>query len=169
MGIDIGSICQRDLDVIRPDDTVATAADRMRQRTVGSLIVVDGAKHPIGIVTDRDLVIRALADARDADATPVSEVMTPDIIVATSDTSINSALRLMRDGPFRRLPIVDEKGVLVGLVTVDDMLIRIGREFGEIGSLIELETPAAAAWFQPAEPGPAWRDAESRPAANRLA
>jgi CBS domain-containing protein len=73
VGIDIGSICQRDLDLIRPDDTVATAADRMRQRTVGSLIVVDGAKHPIGIVTDRDLVIRALADARDADATPVSE------------------------------------------------------------------------------------------------
>ena len=121
----------------------------MRQRTVGSLIVVDGAKHPIGIITDRDLVIRALADAKDADSTPVSEVMTPDIVVATSDTSINSALRLMRDGPFRRLPIVDKKGVLVGLVTIDDMLIRIGREFGEIGSLIEMETPAAAAWFQP--------------------
>jgi CBS domain-containing protein len=124
----------------------------MRQRTVGSLIVVDGAKHPIGIVTDRDLVIRALADAKDADATPVSEVMTPDIVVATSDTTINSALRLMRDGPFRRLPIVDEKGVLVGLVTIDDMLIRIGREFGEIGSLIELETPAAALWLQPTSP-----------------
>ena len=149
MGIDIGTICQRDLDLIAPDDSVATAADRMRQRTVGSLIVVDAAKHPIGIITDRDLVIRALADAKDADSTPVSEVMTPDIVVATSDTSINSALRLMREGPFRRLPIVDKKGVLIGLVTIDDMLIRIGREFGEIGSLIEMETPAAAAWFQP--------------------
>lgn len=155
MGIDVGSICQRDLDLIGPDTSVATAADRMRQRSVGSLIVVDGSKHPIGIVTDRDLVIRALADARNADSTPVSEVMTPDIVVATSDMSINSALRLMRDGPFRRLPIVDSEGALIGLVTSDDMLIRIGREFGEIASLIELETPAAANWFQSTAPNSA--------------
>jgi CBS domain-containing protein len=81
--------------------------------------------------------------------------MTPDVVVATADTPINSALRLMRDGPFRRLPIVNHQGVLIGLVMIDDMLIRIGREFGEISSLIELETPAADAWFQPASPNPA--------------
>lgn len=155
MAIDIGSICQRDLDLIGPDDSVATAADRMRQRTVGSLIVVDGAKHPLGIVTDRDLVIRALADARDADLTPVSEVMSPEIVVATSDMPVSSALRLMRDGPFRRLPIVNNNGVLIGLVTVDDMLIQVGREFAEIGSLIELETPAGSPWLQPTSPRPA--------------
>lgn len=155
MAIDVESICQKDLDLIGPDESVATAADRMRQRTVGSLIVVDGAKRPLGIVTDRDLVIRALADARDADSTPVSEVMTPDVVVATRGTFINSALRLMREGPFRRLPIVDEKGVLVGLVTIDDVLIRLGREFGEVASLIEMETPAAAVWFQPPVPNPA--------------
>jgi CBS domain-containing protein len=149
MAIDVGSLCQRELDLIGPDDSVAKAADRMRQRTVGSLIVVNAAKRPVGILTDRDLVIRALADARDPDTTPVSEVMTPDVVVATADTAIVSALRLMREGPFRRLPIVDRDGVLVGLVTIDDVLIRIGREFGEIGSLIEMETPAAAAWFQP--------------------
>ena len=152
MDVNVKSICKRDLDLIGPDDSVASAADRMRQRTVGSLIVVDGSKRPLGIVTDRDLVIRALADARDADSTPVSEVMTPDIVVTTDETSITSALRLMRDGPFRRLPVVNRDGAVVGLVTLDDMLIRIGREFGEISSLIELETPAAAAWFQPRSP-----------------
>jgi CBS domain-containing protein len=150
MTIRVGSICQREVDLIGPDDSVAKAADRMRRRTVESLIVVDAAKRPLGIITDSDLVIRALADARDADATPVSEVMTPDIITTTVDTSINSALRLMRDGPFRRLPIVDDNGVLVGLVTADDLLITIGREFGELASLIELETPAAATWYRPA-------------------
>jgi CBS domain-containing protein len=150
MAISVANICQRDVDVIGPDESVAKAADRMRQRTVGSLIVVDAAKRPVGIITDRDLVIRALADARDADATPVSEVMTPDIITTTVDTSINSALRLMRDGPFRRLPIVDKKGVLVGLVTADDLLILLGRDFGELASLIELETPATAASYRPA-------------------
>jgi CBS domain-containing protein len=149
MAVAIENICQRSVDTISPDDSVAKAADRMRQRTVGSLIVVDDKSRPIGIVTDRDLVIRALADARDADSTPVSEVMTPDIVTATSDVTINSALRLMREGPFRRLPIVNDKGALVGLVTVDDVLTCIGRQFGEIASLIEMETPAAATWYQP--------------------
>ena len=144
MSTGIESICQRNLDLIRADDSVAKAADRMRQRTVGSLIVVDGSKHPIGIITDRDLVIRALADAKDADSTPVSEVMTPDIVVATGDTSMDAALRLMRDGPFRRLPIVNYEGVLTGLITLDDILTRFAREFAEIASLVELETPAAA-------------------------
>jgi len=141
----IGSICQRNLDLIRADDSVATAADRMRQRTVGSLIVVNDKKQPIGIITDRDLVIRAVADARDADATPVSEVMTPDLVVATADTSINAALRMMHDGPFRRLPVVDGKGALVGLITLDDILMTLARQFAEIGGLIGLETPAASA------------------------
>jgi CBS domain-containing protein len=148
MGLDIESICQREPDSIRPDESVAAAAERMRQRTVGSLIVVDQANRPTGIVTDRDLVIRALADARDADTTPVSEVMTRDVVVAKSDTSLSSALRLMRRGPFRRLPIVNENGALVGLVTLDDMLMRLGRELAEVGGLIEMETPAAAAWLQ---------------------
>jgi CBS domain-containing protein len=145
MSIGIGSICQRNLDLIRADDSVATAADRMRQRTVGSLIVVNDAKQPIGIITDRDLVIRAVADGKDADSTPVIDVMTPDLVVATGDTPIGSALRLMREGPFRRLPVVDDKGLLVGLVTLDDILMTFAREFSEIGNLIELETPAASA------------------------
>lgn len=145
MATGIENICQRNVDTISPDDNVATAADRMRQRTVGSLIVVDDQKHPIGIITDRDLVIRALADAKDADGTRVIEVMTPDIVVAKGDIPISTALRMMRKGPFRRLPVVDREGVLIGLLTLDDMLIRLAREVGEIGSLVALETPAAAA------------------------
>ena len=143
------NLCQRNVDVIRADDSVATAADRMRQRTVGSLIVVDDANRPVGIITDRDLVIRALADARDVDSTPVIEVMTPDIVVATGATSISSALRLMREGPFRRLPVVNQDGVLVGLVTLDDIMMQFARELNEIGSVIELETPAASALVIP--------------------
>ena len=145
----VENICQRNVDVISTDDSVATAADRMRQRTVGSLVVVDEGKHPVGIITDRDLVIRALADAKDADSTPVIEVMTPDIIVAEGDTPISSALRIMRKGPFRRLPVVDREGVLVGLVTLDDIMMRLAREISEVGSLIELETPVASALVTP--------------------
>ncbi len=145
MSLGIGSICQRNLDLIRPDDSIATAAERMRQRSVGSLIVVNESKQPIGIITDRDLVIRAVADGKDVEVTPVIDVMTPDLVVATGDTPIISALRLMRDGPFRRLPVVDDKGVLIGLVTLDDILMIFARQIAEIGNLIELETPAASA------------------------
>jgi CBS domain-containing protein len=149
MSIGIESISQRDIDSISADDSIATAADRMHQRTVGSLIVVDDANRPVGIITDRDLVIRALADAKDVDLTPVNEVMPPDIVVATGDTPISSALRLMREGPFRRLPVVDREGMLVGLVTLDDVLMRYAREFSEVGSLIEAELPATSASVTP--------------------
>jgi CBS domain-containing protein len=117
----------------------------MRQRTVGSLIVVNDSKQPIGIITDRDLVIRAVADGKDAEVTPVIDVMTPDLVVASGDTPLIGALRLMRDGPFRRLPVVDSQGVLVGLVTLDDILMTLARQFSEIGDLIELETPSVSA------------------------
>jgi CBS domain-containing protein len=149
MSSGIGGICQRSLDSIRPDESVAAAAERMRQRTVGSLIVVNESKRPIGILTDRDLVIRAMADAKDVDLTPVIDVMTPDIVVATADTSLTAALRLMREGPFRRLPVVDQQGVLIGLVTLDDILMRLAHVFDEIGGLIQQETPAGSALATP--------------------
>jgi CBS domain-containing protein len=145
MATGIKTICQWNVDTISCDDNVAAAADRMRQRTVGSLVVVDEEKHPVGIVTDRDLVIRALADAKDADTTPVVEVMTPDIVVAKDDIPIAAAVRMMREGKFRRLPVVNREGLLIGLLTLDDILMRLARELGDIGGLIELETPAAAA------------------------
>ena len=66
------------------DDSVAHAAERMRQRTVGCLIVVNTRHQPIGMVTDRDLVIRVVADAKDADLTPVIDVMSADPVVATA-------------------------------------------------------------------------------------
>jgi CBS domain-containing protein len=141
----IGEICQGKPDVIRADDSVAHAAERMRQRTVGCLIVVNTRHQPIGMVTDRDLVIRVVADAKDADLTPVIDVMSADPVVATAETTVGAALALMRDGPFRRLPIVDAQGVLVGLLTLDDILMKFGSEFGEIKSVLKLESPAGVA------------------------
>jgi len=145
MTISIGCICQKNVDLIRIDDSVAAAAERMRQRTVGALIAVNDARQPIGLVTDRDLVIRAMADGKDPDVTPVIDVMTPDLVVAQEDTPVNEALRLMREGPFRRLPIVDKHGALVGLITLDDILRRLAHDFSEIGKVLDEETPAAAA------------------------
>ena len=141
----VGRICQREVDLADLDESVQAAAERMHQHTVGVLVILNDAKQPIGIVTDRDLVIRAVAGGKDPYTTPVGHVMTPEPKTVSEDTPIESALSLMRSGGFRRLPVVDHDGRLVGLVTLDDILMLLAEEFADIGKLLERETPRAAA------------------------
>src|SRR5579863_3913538 len=95
----IARIGEHNVDTIRCDESVVIAADRMRQRTVGALVVVNEWRQPIGILTDRDLVVRVLADRREETAT-VSDVMTPDPVVVSEETSTAAALLRMRKGTF---------------------------------------------------------------------
>ena len=137
----VGRICQREVDVASPGETVQAAARRMQQRKVGSLVVVTEDRKPVGIVTDRDLVLRVLAPGLDAARTPVRDVMTRQPVTASEQTSVDSAVSVMRKGGFRRLPIVDLDGQLSGLVTVDDILGLLSRQLGEISGLIAKEGP----------------------------
>jgi CBS domain-containing protein len=121
------------------------AAERMHQRTVGVLVILDGDRRPIGIVTDRDLVVRAIAGGRDPYTTTVADVMTRHPQTVGEETAIESALSVMRSGAFRRLPVVNHDDRLVGLVTLDDILMLLCEEFQSIGSLLRKETPVAAA------------------------
>ncbi len=141
----VDRICQRDVDVIGPEDSVLVAAERMRQRTVGCLVVIEQGQIPIGILTDRDLVLRVLADNRDAVETTVGEVMTKFPDLAQEDMPFETALGLMRRRSFRRLPVVDNTGRLAGLVTLDDIMMLLAEEFLKIGDLLGRETPRAAA------------------------
>jgi len=141
----VGKICQREVDFADPDENVFLAAERMRDRTVGALVVLNKARQPVGIITDRDITTRVVAAARDPLATTVADVMTPEPKTAAEETPIEMALSLMRGGAFRRLPVVDESGELIGIVTLDDILMLLCEEFASIGGLLERETPAAAA------------------------
>ncbi|HEX4145471.1 MAG TPA: CBS domain-containing protein [Pirellulales bacterium] len=141
----IGRICQRDVDIVGPKDSVLVAAERMRSRTVGCLVVVEQGQTPVGILTDRDLIIRVLAEERDARATTVGEVMTRFPDLAQEDMPIETALGLMRRRAFRRLPVIDKHGRLAGLVTLDDILMLLAEEFMQIGDLLGRETPQSAA------------------------
>ena len=140
----IGNICQRDVDTFEAHELVTSIASRMHQRGVGALVGVDGARHPIGIVTDRDLMVRVLAGGKDAATTTASAVMTPSPRTIYENSPIETAIQLMRGGAFRRLPVVDSHGVLVGLVTLDDILMLLADEFGDVGRMLEKQTPAAA-------------------------
>jgi CBS domain-containing protein len=117
----------------------------LHQRTVGVLVILNDAKHPIGIVTDRDLAIRVVAGGKEPYTTLVGHVMTPEPKTVSEETPIESALSLMRSGGFRRLPVVDADGKLVGLGTLDDILMLLAEEFADVGALLERESPRAAA------------------------
>jgi CBS domain-containing protein len=101
-------------------------AEVMRQRHVGA-IVISEQDRPIGIVTDRDLVVRALARALPA-GTEVSELMSRDPKVVRIDGRLDEALFAMRSAGVRRLPIVDDKGLFVGMVTLDDLMVLLSAE-----------------------------------------
>jgi CBS domain-containing protein len=137
----IGRICIHDVDTAGPQESVRDVARRMRDRQVGTLIVVDDQARPMGLVTDRDIVTRLVAADRDASRTPVVDLMTPMPTTVLQDTSVESALGHMRVGRLRRLPVVNGSGALVGIVTLDDILALLAEEFSLIGGLLERETP----------------------------
>lgn len=121
----VGEICQRNVVVAAPTEMVVDAAKRMRTSHVGDVVVVDtrGVQHvPVGILTDRDIVVGALAgDADHINYLLVSDVMTSDLVTAREQDSTEEALKKMQEHGVRRLPIVDSEGALVGIVTLDDI------------------------------------------------
>jgi CBS domain-containing protein len=138
-------ICQRDVDTARSDENAFQAAERMHQRTVGALVVVDSAEVPIGIVTDRDLTVRVIAAGRDGYTTSVGQVMTPAPKTVSEAASLESVLLLMQEFAFRRLPVINDRGQLVGIITLDDILILLSEGMSLVGSVLKQETPRAAA------------------------
>ena len=141
----VGRICVRTVDLADPDETAQVAASRMNTRNVGTLVVIDDQKCPVGIVTDRDLAIRVVGRGLDPNTTTLESVMSglPDSV--TENTSIESAIATMRRGPYRRLPVVDEQNQLIGLLSLDDVLDLLSEEFEEIGKLVRKEGPNALA------------------------
>ncbi len=141
----IGRICIREVDIADADETAQVAAQRMHDRKVGALVILNKAREPIGIITDRDLTVRVLATGRDCVQTTLSEVMTRTPKTVREEAPIEEAVRIMRRGAFRRLPVVDESGKLAGLVTLDDILDLLTEEIREIGGVLAQETPRSLA------------------------
>jgi CBS domain-containing protein len=121
MADQIRDIMTTDVTTIGPEATAMDAARLMRDQDIGDVIVADGDR-PIGIVTDRDLVIRALADGKDGGA-PVGEVCSRDLTTVTPEDGVDRAISAMRDKAVRRLPVVDD-GRLVGVVSLGDLAIE---------------------------------------------
>jgi len=116
----------------RPEEPVAKLADRMHEYAIGCVVIVDANRRPVGVVTDRDLACRVVALALDPETTPASAVMSAPAVIAQADEPIESVVDRMRSARVRRIPVVSE-GNLVGLVSIDDLVLHLGRELEDLG------------------------------------
>jgi CBS domain-containing protein len=114
----------REVETIAPNAGVRDAAQHMAERAVGTLVVVDELSRPLGIVTDRDLMVRCIASPTDARRTGVSEIMSNPVAWIHEDASAQHALDEMARLRVRRLAVVDERDRLVGMLALDDLLLR---------------------------------------------
>jgi CBS domain-containing protein len=140
LGMKAGELCTRRTVIADPDESVTEAARRMTKEHVGDLIVVEnigGKVHPIGIVTDRDLVTRVLAlgDAHML-SLQVRDVMQSEIITSFDDDLVESVLAKLKRHKIRRMPIVDRQGVLQGVLTLDDIVEWIREQIDDASAVV---------------------------------
>jgi CBS domain-containing protein len=134
-------ICTKEVDLAKPGETVQVAAHRMFDRNAHTLVVLDEDRRPIGILTDRDLAVRVVAHRRDAGTTLVSEVMTRHVFTVDEAASVEKALSQMRAHQVKRLLVIDLDGRLVGLLSLDEVLEFLAKEFRIIRQLIDRDGP----------------------------
>lgn len=135
------ALCSRDLVAVGRDDTVFKAAQLMRQNHIGDVLVVEKKQDvtlPVGIVTDRDVVIEIVAPGLDPQVITVGDIMLPAIYTIDEDSGVFDAIRLMTAKGVRRLPVVKD-GSLTGIITLDDLLLLMAREFCSFAKLLTKE------------------------------
>lgn len=113
-----------------PSDTVMQAAQLMKSEDVGPIPIVadrDGNKLA-GIVTDRDLAVKVIAEARDPNTTRLEDVMSGDVVSCNENDDVEQVLKLMKENQFRRIPVVGENDRLLGIIAQADVAIRLGNE-----------------------------------------
>ena len=123
----VGKACTRSVASVHPEETAQAVAQRMAQDDVGTLIVVEG-NRPVGIITDRDLVIRVMAKELLPQKAAVRVAMTRNQVCVSEHTALEEAIALMQGYCIRRLIVVNETKALVGVLALDDLLLLLGEE-----------------------------------------
>lgn len=130
----------RGVETASPDEPALEAVRRLCEKEVGTLVIVDAARRPLGILTDRDVVERCLSAGRDPRRVRVADLMTGPVHWAREDDALDHALERMARLGVRRLPVIDARERLVGILALDDVLMRhfpadtpIGRVLRRVG------------------------------------
>ncbi|MEI7968591.1 MAG: CBS domain-containing protein [Betaproteobacteria bacterium] len=140
--MNVGELCTRDVVVCARDDTVLEAARLMRQHHVGCVVVVEGEagrRVPVGIVTDRDIVVGLVSRGLDVGTWAVGDVMGANVVTVQQTASDTDAIALLRVHGLRRLPVVDQAGVLVGIITADDCIESLAESLTFLARVSGLE------------------------------
>jgi CBS domain-containing protein len=134
----IGEICTTSVIYCTRDDSVQDAALKMRQHHVGDLVVIDqpdDEKLPVGIVTDRDIVVSVIALGLDPASLLVGDIMSDDLDTCAMADDVYETIERMRLRGVRRMPVVDDGGRLAGVVSADDLLGFLAEEMGELARI----------------------------------
>ena len=141
----IADLMTHGAECARPSDSIAHAAERMRELDVGALPVCGDSDKLVGIVTDRDITIRATAECCDPDGTKVSDVMTQGIVYCFEDQDIDEAARLMEEKQVRRLVVLNRDKRMVGILSLGDLAVRHHDDRLSGEALERISEPAMAA------------------------
>lgn len=141
--VTVGEFCNRRVVTIGKSESVVEAARRMRANYVGSLVVVEQAEGkvtPVGIVTDRDIVVGVVAPASSYLQTlQVGDIVTEPLVTAREKESLVDALKTMRANGIRRMPVVNDEGGLEGILAFDDLLEFLSEELADLAALVSRE------------------------------
>ena len=119
--------------------SVLDAAQFMTNMNVGSVIVTDDKDSPTGLITDRDIVAKVLALKKDSKTTKIGEIMVSPVVTISEDKGIFDATQLMSTHGIRRLPVTDANGKLTGVISLDDVLVLIGKEMQNVAGILKKE------------------------------
>ena len=142
--MNIGQICQRRVVMVRATEDLAAAARLMREHHIGYLVVVEPSLQeagftPVGVLTDRDIVVSVVAREADPRTLRVGDVMTQKPVTTMIEDSVADALEAMKRIGVRRLPVVGYCGILEGVVSLDDLLTAMARDLNSAAGAIVRE------------------------------
>lgn len=135
----VGEICNREVIIVEKESSIAEATELMRRYHVGDLVVVEKTaegKTPIGIITDRDIVVKVLAEHLTIDELTVADVMSYELATLRVEDHFIDGIKLMKEKGIRRVPVVNGYHHLVGILTVDDLLELLAEQLNDLVALV---------------------------------
>ena len=131
----VGELCTKPVVTISKTATVEEAARLMRTKKVGALVVTNGVR-PVGILTDRDIAVDVVGTGKHPAETAVADVMRPNPVSLREDQGLFEAAKMFSAKGVRRLPVTSKTGKLVGILTLDDLLMLLGREMEMVSAAV---------------------------------
>lgn len=122
---------------INPNSTISDCAKLMCDKHIGCIPVCNNEQKVIGLVTDRDLILRCVACGKNTNTTPVSEIMTSNVCYCNQNEEIDNAQKIMSENQIRRLPIVDDNNKIIGIITLGDLCKYENIDTKDVGKTIE--------------------------------